>query len=155
MKSKEKGSIAELAVAADLVRRGYHVAFPFGDVDTYDLLFHREEVANVDRLGWQPSRQKRLLFERVQVKYTKSDGKVIQVKARSHSVTAGQVSSTRTYGPNEAEWVAVYDATTATCYYIHTLDLSAYPSGTIHLRLAPSENNQKQGVRWASDYLGL
>lgn len=142
MKSKEKATIAELAVATDLVSRGYHVAFPFGDCDAYDLLFHRNE-------------QETFLMERVQVKYTCSDGEVIAVKARSHSVTAGQVSTTRLYGPDSAEWVAVYDVTTKTCYYIRTSDLTQYSTGVVHLRLTKPKNNQQQGVRWASDYTGL
>jgi Holliday junction resolvase-like predicted endonuclease len=54
---KQKGDLAEMLVAADLVRRGYKVALPFGEDWDYDLI--------VDRDG---------RLERVQVKYTESNG---------------------------------------------------------------------------------
>ncbi len=49
---KQKGDLAEMLVAADLVRRGYKVALPFGEDWDYDLIVERD-----GRL------------ERVQVKY--------------------------------------------------------------------------------------
>src|SRR5256885_8616629 len=71
---KQKGDLAEMLVAADLVRRGYKVALPFGEDWDYDLIVERG-----DRL------------ERVQVKYTESNGAVICVRARTHSLTNGRV----------------------------------------------------------------
>jgi hypothetical protein len=50
-------------VAADLRRKGHKVALPFGEDWNYDLIVERE-----GRL------------ERVQVKYTESDGRVIAVR---------------------------------------------------------------------------
>jgi hypothetical protein len=60
---KGKGDLAELMVAADLRRRGFGVAIPFGEDYDFDLALIRG-----DRL------------ERVQVKYTASDGAVVKVK---------------------------------------------------------------------------
>ena len=54
---KAKGDLAELMVAADLRRRGFKIAIPFGEDCDFDLILIRE-----DRL------------ERVQVKYAESDG---------------------------------------------------------------------------------
>jgi hypothetical protein len=50
--------MAELIVAAELVKRGYRVAFPYGEDCDFDLLF------------WQPPS---IDLERVQVKYAQSD----------------------------------------------------------------------------------
>ena len=57
---KRKGDLAELAVALDLRRRGYGVAFPFGEASAYDLIIERGDK-----------------LERVQVKHTASDGHVV------------------------------------------------------------------------------
>lgn len=92
---KQKGDIAELAVALDLRRRGHRVAFPYGEDCDYDLI--------VDRDG---------RLERVQVKHTRSDGHVVLVRCRSVSVTNGKVMAVKRYTAEMVEWLAVYDATT-------------------------------------------
>ena len=61
--TKKKGDMAELRVASDLVRQGYQVAIPFGEDSDFDLVLMRDER-----------------FERVQVKYFRSDGQVIVVR---------------------------------------------------------------------------
>jgi hypothetical protein len=66
---KGKGDLAELKVATDLVARGYQVAFPYGEDWDYDLILCRGEC-----------------LERVQVKYTRSDGCIVQVRCCSHSL---------------------------------------------------------------------
>jgi hypothetical protein len=95
---KAKGDLAEIMVAADLLRRGYKIAIPYGEDWDYDLILCRE-----GRL------------ERVQVKYTTSDGRVVTVRCRSHSLTNGKVRATKYYTAASVEWIAVYDATTDRC----------------------------------------
>ena len=63
---KTKGDLAELKVATDLLERGYRIAIPYGEDHDFDLILCRD-----DRL------------ERVQVKYTESNGKL---RDRSDSV---------------------------------------------------------------------
>ena len=60
-------------MAADLVARGCQLSIPFGEDCSYDLIADFE-----GRL------------HRVQVKFTKSDGRVIVVLCRSHSLTKGK-----------------------------------------------------------------
>lgn len=141
MTSKQKANVAELAVAADLARRGFTVAIPFGEYGDWDLL--------VDR-GMKPMWAPR--FERVQVKYVKSDSKYIKVPGRTHSVLAGRVSKTTHYTQDSVEWLAAYDVTTDKCYYVpgSWLTQSQYM-----LRLEPPKNNQWSGIRWAKDYLDM
>src|SRR3954462_10310848 len=95
--------MAELIVAADLVKRGFRVAFPFGEDSDFDLLF------------WRPPNER---IERVQVKYATSDGEVLQVRARSHSLTNGRIRATKHYTSASIDWIAVFDATTNAVFYI-------------------------------------
>jgi hypothetical protein len=105
---KQKGDLAEMMVAADLIRRGYSIAIPFGEDCDFDLVLCRH-----DRL------------ERVQVKYTESDGTVIAVRCRSHG-----------------------------CYYIPASEL-ADGMHMMHLRLKPARNNQQKRIRQAPWYADL
>jgi hypothetical protein len=133
--TKVKGDLAEVMVAADLVRRGYKVAIPFGEDWDYDLIVCREAA-----LEW------------VQVKYSRSDGEVIHVRLRSHSLTNGKVRSTKRYTADMIDWIAVYDPTSNRCYYIPSREFAEGRSA-FHLRLRPPRNGQRQGIRLAEHYL--
>jgi PD-(D/E)XK endonuclease len=126
---KTKGDLAELKVAADLVERGYRIALPYGEDNDFDLILCRE-----DRL------------ERVQVKYARSDGRVIAVRCRSHSLTNGRVRQTKYYTAASIDWLAVYDATTGRCFYIPALELGTGKS-VLHLRLKVAKNCQRRAIR--------
>jgi hypothetical protein len=134
---KTKGDLAELMVAADLMRRGYKVAFPYGEDWDYDLIVSRHGK-----------------LERVQVKYARSDGKVVVVRCRSHSLTNGKVRQTKRYTARLVDWLAVYDPTTKACYYVPAAALGEGRS-MLHLRLKPPRNNQVSRIRSATDYLGI
>ena len=133
---KTKGDMAELMVAADLVKRGYRIALPFGEDNDFDLLF------------WRPPARE---LERVQVKYTESDGSVVTVRTRSHSLTKGKVRATKRYTKDMIDWLAVYDATTDRCYYVPATEFGDGMS-MLHLRLTPALNNQRLRVRLAEAY---
>lgn len=132
---KGKGDLAELMVAADLRRRGFKIAIPFGEDCDFDLVLIRG-----DRL------------ERVQVKYTESDGVVIPVRCVSHSLTKGKVRRTKHYTAETIDRLAVYDRTSSRCYYVPAAELGNGRS-VLHLRLKPSRNGQSIGTQPAEDYL--
>ena len=134
---KGKGDFAEMMVAADLLRRGHKVAFPYGDDWDVDLI-----VARGDAL------------QRVQTKYTRSDGEVIEVKCFSASLTNGLVRHVKRYTASSVDWIAVYDVTTDACYYVPS---SEFADGKtyLHLRLGAPRNNQRARIRWASDYTDI
>jgi Holliday junction resolvase-like predicted endonuclease len=134
---KAKGDTAEMMVAADLVRRGYRIAFPFGEDSDYDLI--------VERAG---------VLERVQVKYTESRDGVIEVRCRSHSLTNGRVRQTKHYTAKTIEWLAVYDRNTDCCYYVPAVELGE-GRAVMHLRLSPALNGMRQRIRWARNYLHI
>jgi hypothetical protein len=131
---KQLGDTAELAVALDLRRRGYRVAFPFGEDCDYDLV--------VDRNG---------SLERVQVKHTRSDGEVVIVRCRSQSLTNGKVRATKRYTAATVDWIAVYDATSGCCFYVPSSEFAEGRS-ELRLRVTAARNGQRRGIRAAADY---
>jgi PD-(D/E)XK endonuclease len=133
---KKKGDFGELKVAADLVARGCSLYIPFGEDSDYDLIADFE-----GRL------------HRVQVKYTQSDGRVIIVRTRSHSLTAGKIRATKHHNTKTVDWIAVYDATTDHCYYVASWILGTEGINDLRLRLLPARNGQLLRVRRAEDYL--
>jgi hypothetical protein len=132
---KGKGDLAELMVAGDLLRRGHKIAIPYGEDCDFDLVLVRG-----DRL------------ERVQVKYVESDGSVIPVRCRSHSLTNGRIRRTKQYTAATIDLLAVYDITSERCYYIPATELGAGRS-VLHLRLKPARNGQLLKTRPAQKYL--
>jgi hypothetical protein len=133
---KTKGDMAELIVAADLVKRGYRVAFPFGEDNDFDLLF------------WRSGERE---LQRVQVKYTTSDGEVAIVRPYSHSLTNGKVRATKRYTSETIDLLAVYDATSERILYIPAAELGS-GMNCMHVRLTPARNNQRLRVRMADRY---
>ena len=134
---KAKGDLAELKVATDLMSRGYKVAFPYGEDWDYDLILCRGES-----------------LERVQVKYTRSDGNVINVRCNSLSLTNGKVKARKKYTAETVDWIAAYDATSERCYYA-AAELLGEGRYMLSLRLTPSRNGQLSGIRLAADYLDI
>jgi hypothetical protein len=137
LKRKAKGDLAELAVATDLIRRGYKAAFPYGEDWDYDLI-----VARRERL------------ERIQVKYAASDGAVLEVPCRSHSLTNGKIRATKYYTAKTIDWIAVYDRTSDRCYYISADEL-ARGRASISLRLKAARNGQVLRTRNADKYTAI
>jgi len=132
---KAKGDLAELMVATDLLRRGYKIAIPYGEDCDFDLILIRG-----------------VHLERVQVKHARSDGSVINVRCRSHSVTNGKIRRIKHYTAETIDFLAVYDATTERCYYVPAKELGTGRS-RLFLRLRPARNGQRLGIRPAENYL--
>ena len=124
-------------IAADLIRRGYRIAIPYGEDSNFDLILCRDGQ-----------------LERVQCKYARSNGLVITVRPRSQSLTNGRVRAIKCYTAAMIEWLAVYDATTERCYYVPATELGEGMK-TMHLRLVATRNNQRRRVRLASSYLEI
>src|SRR5262245_36356055 len=132
---KTKGDLAELKVATDLLERGFRIAIPYGEDNDFDLILIRDDK-----------------LERVQVKYTESNGKFVIVRTRSHSLTNGKVRQTKYYTAATVDWIAVYDKFSDRCYYVPASELGSGRSG-FRLRLTEPLNYQRVGIRYASDYL--
>jgi hypothetical protein len=124
-------------IAADLIRRGYKIAIPYGEDWDFDLIVCRNDH-----------------LERVQCKYTESTGTFISVRCSSHSLTNGKVRATKRYTAATIDWLAVYDVTTDRCYYVPASELGE-GRRLMHLRITPPRNNQRKRVRLARDYLEI
>jgi hypothetical protein len=138
LNKKAKGDLAELKVAADLRARGYRIAIPYGEDLDFDLILCREDGT----------------LERVQVKYVRSDGCVIEVRCRSHSLTNGKVRATKHYTAAIIDWLAIWDAALERCFYVPARELGA-GMWVLSLRLGPTRNNQRRGIRPAEQYTSI
>jgi len=116
-------------VMAEVMRRGYKVAMPVGEDWPFDIIVLR----NGD-------------LERVQCKYTESDGEVVELPCRS----ANNWVSYK-YTSADIDWMAVYDKTTDACYFVPSTALGS-GKALISLRLTPAKNGQTRGVRMATTY---
>lgn len=132
---KQKGDLAELKVAADLIERGCKLSIPFGEDCDYDLI--------ADYGG---------RLHRIQVKFTESDGHRILIRCRSHSLTNGKVRQTKHYTAEMIDWIAVYDRTTDRCYYCPSSELGTGRC-ELSLRLTPARNGQRLRIRSAAHYV--
>lgn len=128
--TKLKEGIGEAMVMADAIRRGYKVAIPVGEDWRYDLLVIRNGK-----------------IERVQCKYTRSNGQRIIVRCRS----ANNWSDIR-YSSEDFDWLAVYDIATDQCYFVPS-KLLGNGRAQINLRLTATGNGQMKNTWWAKDFL--
>jgi PD-(D/E)XK endonuclease len=135
---KAKGDLAELKVAADLRDRGYKLAFPYGEDWDFDLILGRDDGA----------------LERVQVKYARSDGRVVEVSGRSVSLTNGKVKAVKQYTAATIDWLAAWVADLDRCFYIPAAELGV-GMHVISLRFVAPQNNQLLRVRMAADYVDI
>lgn len=133
---KQKGDLAELLVAADLRRRGYRIAFPHGEDVPYDLV--------LDRGDGSP-------LERVQVKYSRSDGSVVEVRCVSLSLTHGKVMSVLRYTSATIDWIASYDPVSEKILYVPASELGD-GRASVSSRLTATRNGQGKKTRWWEDY---
>lgn len=132
MTSDQKGAIAESAVLHAAVKLGIGVSKPLSDGERYDLVFDLRP---------------RLI--RVQCKWANRREGVVAVPCYSCRRTASGMLS-RPYTAREVDAVAAYCPDTGCCYLL--------PGGLVEghweisLRLEPTRNRQKLGVRWADDF---
>ncbi len=132
-KTTEKGEIGEAMVIADLIRQGHDVAIPFGHNQPFDLIVIRKEDGRL---------------EKVQVKYSTGNDRVVRVKVESTSAWVRH-----RYTPDEVDWIAVYDATVDACFYVHSAVWAG--QSNVNLRLVPTANGQKKHIRQAADFTRL
>ena len=132
-KTTAKGEIGEAMVIADLIRQGHDVAIPFGHNLPFDVIVIRKEDGRL---------------EKVQVKYTTSDGRVMIVRVESNSAWVRHK-----YTPEEVDWIAVYDATTNLCFYVPSDVWAGH--ARLNLRLEPTANGQVKLIRFANQFAEL
>lgn len=128
----QKGAIAEIEIAAAAIRLEMVVLRPVADGGRYDLAF---DIGD------------RLL--RIQCKWASLCGDILNVRcATSRHTPHGYVKTT--YSTDEVDAIAAYSPDLDRCYLIPIEQAAGM--ATISLRLAPTRNNQAQGVRWAREF---
>ena len=132
MTSSHKGAIAEVVIAAEAVKAGIPVLKPLVEGGRYDLV--------LDVLG---------RFVRVQCKWAVRRGDVIVVYVATCRHTPRGYLRTK-YDASEIDVIGVYYPDTGGCYLIPIQDVRG--RSVIHLRLAPTQNNQEFAIRYAADY---
>jgi hypothetical protein len=123
-----KGNTTEARVLTALVERDFAVLIPFGEGHPYDLVIHLVS----DR------------FLRVQCKTARIHNGCVLFNSRStdHGNGAGAY-----YGL--ADLFGVYCPPTNSVYLVPVPDV---PPSNAFLRLEPTRNNQRRGIRFAADF---
>jgi hypothetical protein len=126
--TKSKGDISELMVMAAFLEKGYAVAKPFGENARYDFVAERDGQ-----------------FVRVQVKSGWISADVVVFNCFSSHAHRG--SPSRMY-LGDADVFGIYCRGTNTVYVTPVAEMAHRG----FLRLRPTKNGQRKGVRWAADY---
>lgn len=129
--TNQKGAIAETAIAHAAVKLWIGVSRPLADL-RYDFIF---DVG--DRL-W-----------RVQCKWAVRQDEVVLVRCYTNRRTRDGML-TRRYADGEIDAFAAYCQELDRCYFL-PFDVFG-GRRVVHLRLAPSRNNQQTGIHWAKDW---
>ena len=127
MDTIRRGNAAEAAVLSALVQAELHVYVPFGEGSPCDLIVERgEELA------------------RVQVKSGRVRKECVEFNTCSTDHGRGRLSSL-----GRADVFGVWVPEVDRVLIVPVGEVARYRG---YLRLAPARNNQKRGVRYASDY---
>ena len=128
-----KGNVAETAITAAATKLGIPVLRPMVEHTRYDLVFD---------LG------PRLL--RVQCKWSPLRNGVVRVPVLSVRYKMNGEQVRRQYTADEIDAIGVYCQELDECFLV---PIEAIPGpGGIHLRVAPTKNNQRAALNWAADY---
>ncbi len=132
LSTDQKGSIAEIEIAAAAIKLGIDVYRPANDGTRCDLIFDLDG---------------RLV--RIQCKWAARYGDVLIVRCyRNRRTRDGML--TRKYTADEVDAFAAYSLELDRCYFLPFVDFPARRN--VQLRLTPSRNNQRRGINWAEEY---
>jgi hypothetical protein len=124
------GERTEAIILGELVRRGYKVLLPFGHNQRYDLVIDNGSS-----------------FIRVQCKTGRLTNGAVRFRSQS-VITNTKGSQFRSYG-GEADLFVVFCPQNGKTYAV---PVDSVPESEVALRIAPAGNNQRLGIRWATEY---
>jgi hypothetical protein len=128
----QKGTIAELAITSEALKRGIDVYRPCFEGGRYDLIF-----------GLGPA------LLRIQCKWATLRDNVVTIRCYSSRRGAdGYIK--RAYSSSEIDALAAYCPELERCFLVPIARIDRRP--TVHLRVAPTRNNQSRGVNSADDF---
>jgi hypothetical protein len=127
-----KGAIAEAAIAAEAIRLGFDVYRPVSEGGRYDLII---DVGP------------RLL--RAQCKWAGLREDVLVTRLSTSRLTPRGYLRT-TYTAEEIDGVAAYCMALDLCLWLPIEEFAG--QSYLHLRIGPTRNGQRSGVKWAQAY---
>jgi len=128
MHSKLKGDIGELIVAAELLQRGWHIAFPYGENLKYDLIVEKDN-----------------LIQRIQVKAVFPRNGTLRINCRSSNNW-----SVVSYEVKDFECLAAVDLSTKKVYFIPSKKMKR---NMVTLRLTEPLNTQNKKINFAKNFI--
>ena len=135
MNSKNKGTVAEAKIKADLLSKGYNIATPEGDYLPYDLICISKN------------------FYKIQVKSCKiRKNNSIKVSLRKNIYKSGKALHTKRYEKADADVFAIYVPDTDDCFYIDA-SLLYHLKCDITLRYYYPENGNIKNVNLIKNYI--
>ncbi len=133
-KTNAKGEIGEAMILADLQRQGHGIAIPFGHDLPFDLIVVRKENG---------------ALEKVQCKYTTSNGRVVVAKVTS-TLSVGDIIDT----PRKRSTGSPSTTRPLISASISLRDLG-WPGRQSISVSTPTVNGQAKGIRFAQDFTRL
>jgi PD-(D/E)XK endonuclease len=127
-----KGAIAEAAIAAEAIRLGFDVYRPVSEGGRYDLIIDTGA---------------RLL--RAQSKWALLREDVLVIRLGTSRLTPRGYLRT-TYTAAEIDGVAAYSMPLDICLWLPIDEFEG--QSYLHLRIGPTRNRQRSGVKWARSY---
>ena len=128
--TKKRGIQTDATVLAELVKRGFTVLIPFGQIERFDLVVYRNRR-----------------FIRVQCKTGRLRRGVVVFNA--YSISQNRRIVRRLSYRGEIDVFAVYCAKIDKLYWV---PVNAVNSTQGALRIKPSANKQIKRIRWAKDF---
>ncbi len=133
--TKDKGDKGLAFTIAFATEQGWSCCVPLSEHQSYDLIAEKDGVC-----------------KRIQARYTTpKNGKLAVKLASSWADKQGNHSITRSKG--DYDTLSVYDPLNKRVYFINDEEFENVRA--ITLRLEPSKNGQKKGIRMAEDFLAL
>src|SRR3989338_8980659 len=130
MHTKRKGDIGELIAAQEFFRRGWHVAFPYGENAKYDLIIEKDGIC-----------------KRVQVKAVYPKNGVLHVNCRSSNNW-----SVKSYSSKDIDLLVAVDLESNKVYFIPSAKMNR---ALFDLRLDPAKNSQKKKINFIDSFLEI
>jgi hypothetical protein len=127
-----KGAIAEAAIAAETIRLGFDVYRPVSEGGRYDLIID---------VG--------LRLLRAQCKWALLRDDVLVIRLSTSRLTPRGYLRT-TYTAAEIDGVAAYSMALDLCLWLPIDEFAG--QSYLHLRIGPTRNRQRSGVKWARSY---
>ena len=134
MHSKAKGNIGEMAVAKDLMLKGYSVFYELGDLSKIDLI---------------ALKNKKTFKVQVKTKWNTTNGTC------SADLRSSGPGYSYKYTEDDIDIIACYAADRDIVFYVNVKDIISNNTRGLTIRLDKPKNNQTKGINLLENYLDI